>query len=144
MIAVIPYSTLSLSFNCITELSRKPNAIMPKIKAIKIEAICSHRPCPNGCSLSAFFDPNFAATITTIELIESESVCHASAANAIEPVIMLTHILRINNAVLIMVDTVPSIYPAFVLSILLSSINKILRRILPVCQPFFCQFFISV
>jgi hypothetical protein len=54
---------------------------------------------------------------TTTELIESESVCQASAASAIEPEIMLAHIFSMNNTVLITIDTVPSIYPACVLVI---------------------------
>jgi hypothetical protein len=64
--------------------------------------------------LSAFLDASFAATTTTTELSESESVCHASAASAIEPVNTLAHILKANKIVFTIIETEPSIYPAFV------------------------------
>jgi hypothetical protein len=66
--------------------------------------------------LSAFFDDNLTAATTITELMESESVCHASAAKAMEPVITAAHILRINNAELIIIETIPSMYALFVLS----------------------------
>jgi hypothetical protein len=69
----------------------------------------SQRPCPKGCSLSAFFDDSLTAATTITELIESESVCHASAASAIDPVAALARILNANSAEFTAIETIPSI-----------------------------------
>ena len=98
--------------------------MMPKMTAIDREAICSHLPCPKGCSLSAFFDDSLVAMTTMTELSESDKVCQASAANAIEPVIADTHILAENKIRFIKIDTVPAKYPPFVLFICLQTTSQ--------------------
>ena len=70
-----------------------------------------------GFKTVILFDDNFTAIITTIELSESERVCQASAVIAIDRVTIPAHNFNAKSAVFTNTDTIPSVYPAFVLSI---------------------------
>ena len=71
--------------------------------------MCSHLPCPNGCSLSALRDDNRAPAITIIELNESDKVCHASAVIAIDPDTIPAQSLIENRRELTIIETIPSV-----------------------------------
>jgi len=78
------------------------------MKPIKIAAINSHLPCPNGCSLSVFYAASFDAKITTMELRESDKECQASAINATELETTPAHIFNANRAKFTKIEIIPS------------------------------------
>ena len=83
---------------------------------IMIAAICSARPCPNGCSSSAGLRETFPPINTTIEETESERVCQASATKASEPVTIPAQYLNPNSSKFAIIEIQPSRFIYFFLS----------------------------